>query len=263
MQQDKALLQKLETLFSPDCGHVPRLNAICFVSHAGNARLTPGQKYIFDKIITGFGVDMKDNIFGLFTFDDGTKPKGLAAFEEAGIGLAAYFQFNSLGMVGERRQGGEVDKNIMMSADATSCIQFQNFYDNCNRFMGSLEGMNAVSTKKTVQVMQNRSKIETQMYKLQNNLQNLLEKKETVRRERQIFEKFKADEVANKDYEADVTVAGSEEEYLPSGTYVTNCRVCNSTCHDNCAYADDNDKAKCSAMEPQGKNPIKLFEMNI
>ena len=112
------------------------------------------------------------------------------------------------------------------------------------------------------------------MYKLQNNLQNLLEQKETVRyqkknlklfvcnqlfkrRERHIFEKFKADEVANKDYEADVTVAGSEEEYLPSGTYVTNCRVCNSTCHDNCAFADDNDKAKCSAMEPQGKNSIK------
>ena len=72
------------------------------------------------------------------------------------------------------------------------------------------------------------------------------------RKERQIFEKFKADEVANKDYEADVTVAGSEEEYLPAGTYVTNCRVCNKTCHDNCAFADDNDKARCSAMEPQG-----------
>ena len=95
---------------------------------------------------------MKDNIFGLFTFDDGTKPKGMAAFEQAGIGLSANFQFNSLGMVGERRQGGVVDKNIMMSPDATACIQYQAFYDNCDRFMASLEGMKSVSTQKTVQV---------------------------------------------------------------------------------------------------------------
>jgi len=181
MQQDQALLKKLETLFSPDCGHVPRINAVCFVSHAGNARLTPGQRYIFDKIITNFGIDIKDNIFGLFTFDDGTTPKGLAAFEEAGIGLCANFQFNSLGMLSERRQSGVVDKNIMMSPDATACIQFQNFYDNCNGFMACLEGMKPVSTEKTVKVMQNRSKIETQMYTLQNKLHILLEEKETVR----------------------------------------------------------------------------------
>ena len=80
--------------------------------------------------------------------------------------------------------------------------------------------------------------------------------------ERQIFEKFKADEVANKDYEADVSVAGSETEYL-NGTFVTNCGVCNTTCHDNCAYADDDDKASCSAMEPQGKQITIFVDDNI
>ena len=30
-------------------------DAVCFVSQAGSARLTPAQMYIFDKIITSFG----------------------------------------------------------------------------------------------------------------------------------------------------------------------------------------------------------------
>ena len=37
-------------------------DAVCFVSNAGSARLTPAQKYIFDKIITSFGDDVKQNV---------------------------------------------------------------------------------------------------------------------------------------------------------------------------------------------------------
>ena len=89
--------------------------------------------------------------------------------------------------------------------------------------------------------MKNRSEIDLQMYTLQNNLQKLLAEKETIRQERAIFEKYKSDEVANASYEADVTVVGSEEEMMPQGHYVANCRVCNYTCHDDCIYADDGD----------------------
>lgn len=32
------------------------------------------------------------------------------------------------------------------------------------------------------------------------------------------------------------------------GVHVTNCLECNYTCHYNCAYANDDDKHKCSAM---------------
>lgn len=39
---------------------------------------------------------------------------------------------------------------------------------------------------------------------------------------------------------------------LPAGVHVTNCLTCNRTCHDNCSYADDNDKQKCCAMDSSG-----------
>ena len=95
LDKDKSLLLKLKTIFSPKFGHVKSLDAICFVSPAGEPRLTPQQAYVFDKIITSFGKDMKDNIFGLFTKDDGSSaknPKGLDAFKAAGIGLASWFK---------------------------------------------------------------------------------------------------------------------------------------------------------------------------
>ena len=39
---------------------------------------------------------------------------------------------------------------------------------------------------------------------------------------------------------------------LPSGIHTTTCLNCNNTCHNNCAYADDNDKKRCIAMDKTG-----------
>ena len=73
------------------------------------------------------------------------------------------------------------------------------------------------------------------------------------RTEKSIYEKYKSDEKAYANYEVDATVAESEKEDLQQGTYVTNCRVCNVTCHDNCQIPNDDDKAGCAAMKPQGE----------
>ena len=150
LKHDKELLHKLETLFSSS--EVPFLNAVCFVAHSGSARLTPAQKFTFDHIISGFGKDVKDNLVGLFTFDDGTEPKALDAFAEAEISLAASFSFNSLGVLGGRTQATKVDKSVMMTPEAPRCTQFQNFYDNCDKFMAVLDSMSDKRTEMSAQV---------------------------------------------------------------------------------------------------------------
>ena len=61
--------------------------------------------------------------------------------------------------------------------------------------------------------------------------------------------RYEAEAGANKDFEAEVRVAGSKKEDLPQGTFVTNCRVCNITCHDNCGIQNDGEKYYCWAME--------------
>jgi len=38
----------------------------------------------------------------------------------------------------------------------------------------------------------------------------------------------------------------------PLGQNITNCVKCNETCHESCAYSDDNDKQRCCAIGANG-----------
>ena len=82
----------------------------------------------------------------------------------------------------------------------------------------------------------------------------------SFRIEKQALEEYINDGEINKNYEKDIPFAGSKEEYLPQGHYVTNCRDCNFTCHDDCIYSNDSDKAKCSAMN-NGKMDFMSFDI--
>ena len=179
IEQDKKLVDKLMALF--DKGKIPKLTSICFVSNAGSPRLTASQKYSFESLITNFGKDFINNILGLFTFDDGGFPKALDAFQAANIGLSAWFKFNSRAMLEERVRTERVTKTIMMTEEARTCVQVQQFYRNCDKFFGTLLNMTGVTTKKTAHVMKERKELEEKRYQLNFKLTNLLNKKEEVR----------------------------------------------------------------------------------
>ncbi|OBQ15838.1 MAG: hypothetical protein AN488_20490, partial [Anabaena sp. WA113] len=63
---------------------------------------------------------------------------------------------------------------------------------------------------------------------------------------------------ANKNFTQTITVPKSRRENTKTGQYVTNCRKCNCTCHANCAFNDDSDKFRCSAMK-YGGDPEKAY----
>ena len=251
-KKDDALLDKLQALFSDPKNSISCLNAICFVSHAGKARLTPEQNYIFDKIITNVGKDMKNNFIGLFTNDDGNPPKALHAFNQAGIGLSAHFEFSSLSVIEDKKTSDDnVHKSILLTNEPVK--DFQSFYDNFDKLMGTVMNLSPVSTQDTAKVMKTRKDIDARLYALQLDLRRLLGEKETLRQEKQLYEKFLSDEKAYQDYTAEVTTEYIEHEKLPEGTYVTNCRRCNRTCHENCGISNDDEKYHCLAMDNQGK----------
>ena len=56
----------------------------------------------------------------------------------------------------------------------------------------------------------------------------------------------------NKDFIIKVTVPKQRKVDTPPGRYTTNCLSCNYTCHDNCAYANNEDKKHCCAMDGSG-----------
>ena len=55
--------------------------------------------------------------------------------------------------------------------------------------------------------------------------------------------------LTNKDFKYTVTITKQRKVNLRSGHYVTNCLVCNYTCHEDCIYSNDCDKWQCSAMD--------------
>jgi hypothetical protein len=78
--------------------------------------------------------------------------------------------------------------------------------------------------------------------------------------EKQALEEYINEGKINQNYKKDIPFAGSKEEHLPQGHYVTNCRDCNFTCHDDCVYPNDDDKAKCCAMK-NGKMKFMSYDI--
>lgn len=56
----------------------------------------------------------------------------------------------------------------------------------------------------------------------------------------------------NKDFIIKVPVTKQRKKDTPPGQYTTNCLNCNYTCHDNCIYANNEDKRECCAMNKSG-----------
>lgn len=75
-----------------------------------------------------------------------------------------------------------------------------------------------------------------------------LSKIDELREELETFKNHKNDIEQNTNFEYELDRLKVIQVDLTPGQYVTNCVNCTLTCHENCAYSDDNDKMKCSAM---------------
>jgi len=52
----------------------------------------------------------------------------------------------------------------------------------------------------------------------------------------------------NKNFTYTVKESKFEKVNLEPGIYTTTCVDCNRTCHDDCSYSNNEDKANCMAM---------------
>ena len=103
--------------------------------------------------------------------------------------------------------------------------------------------------QQTREVIQEREKLQTIIQGLQPQIKAGLTKIDVLLQKRQILRDHEAAILSKKNFTYKVTETRQREVYLDPGTYVTNCLVCNYTCHECCAYADDGDKYHCSAMD--------------
>ena len=238
LTRDKQIVQQIKELFSitGDEG-IDQLHGIGFVTQAPLARLTPTQRYVFDAILSVFGRDVAGNIFLMITFADGMPPPVVDAVKAAGVPYQEFFKFNNSAFFAKKSANNEFDKMFWKMGTNSFTEFFKQF-----------STAKTQSLQQTREVIQEREKLQTIIQGLQPQIQAGLTKIDVLIQKKKILSNHEDAILSKKKFTYNVTETRQRMVNLDRGIYVTNCLVCNYTCHDNCAYADDGDKYRCSAM---------------
>ncbi|CAC5383634.1 unnamed protein product [Mytilus coruscus] len=248
LDNDKKIVEQIRELFvSAGQKGVATLDAVCFILKAPDARLTTTQRYIFESVLSLFGNDIKDNICTLITFADGQRPpvlSGIEALEGIPLPFDTYFTFNNSALY--------VD-NILNSSNSLTPFFWKMGFQSCESFFEHINKMQTKSLLLTSEVLRKRAKLENTILILHTELEVGLSKVNLLEREVELFSKHAEAIFANKNFEYNFEEDRQEKIDLKGKSqYTTNCLVCNFTCHENCSFPNDDDKAKCCSMNENG-----------
>ena len=251
--RDKEIEKLFKSTFDPAIGGVDHLDAVGFMACSSSARLSQTQKYIFTSILSLFGVDIKENIFMLFTFADGHVPQVLHAVKEANLPYEEYFKFNNSAIFIDPGQEGEDhdDDDDELPGDFNRL-----FWDlgmrSFKKFLHKVYLTKTKSLTLTRGVLDERERIEIYVLNLHRQVKKGLSNMEQLRDEVRILETAETDINSSKDYTYKVKKFEMNKKPLPGNQNTTTCLTCNFTCHENCAFANDHEKINCVAMDGNG-----------
>lgn len=245
IKEDNAILHQIQNLLlASDEQSALYLDVICFVVKALDTRLTSCQKYMFHSVMSLFGNDLETNICTLITFCDGAKPPVLASLKELELPFGQSFTFNNSALYAENN----VDNNNTLSS-----MFWEMGYKSYEHFFqfnwvvarkSNIQTKNVLTEREELKkIIENRKPLFTaglaKLSELKKQLDIFLEHERTMER--------------NKKFEYTVNeTTGLEMIDLPRGQHVTNCLVCNFTCHEKCTITLDENKKKCDAIDSNG-----------
>ena len=240
---DKVITEQIRRFFNTKgSAGIDHIDAICFIAQAGNPRLTPTQQYVFDTILAMFGKDIKKNILVLFTFADGQKPQALSAMLEAGIleDESNFFKFNNSALfVANSAEDDEENFDRMFWRMGIKSFE---------KFFLELAKMEPKSLVLTKQVLDERAQLEVQLSGLREKINLGVNKLSELQQLTRVCNQHAADINANKNFKFTVEEAKRVQVKMDTGTYTTNCLVCNYTCHFPCKISRNDKKDGCAAM---------------
>ncbi|CAG0901396.1 unnamed protein product [Cyprideis torosa] len=245
IKADKHTTGLIKKLFeSTDESGISRLDAIVLVVKASDTRLTAHQKHNFNSVFQLFGKNLAENIVVVATFSDASDPPVQKTLKDQGIEFKAFHKFNNSAFF-----AGPKDNPREKSA--------QEFYwdvgqEGFKAFFESLITMQPKSLSQSAEVLRKREALENYVQQLKRYVQSGICNLEQMRQEALILEQFEAQILANEEFEYTVDDEVVKTVRTPAGQYTTNCTSCNRTCHDSCAFKDDEDKAGCVAMGSDG-----------
>ena len=239
IEKDQKITRQIKQFFTE---HIDHLDGIGFVAQSGQARLTKTQIYIFNSIFSIFGKDMKDSIFTMVTFADSANPPVIGAIKEAEIPCTEHFQFNNSALYTDERN--EFAK-MFWDMGAKS---FNEFFDKFGK-------VQSVSLTLTNEVLNQREHLETNIVGLQQLIRAGMSMIDSLKQQQQILKQNESKIKANEDFEFEVVEDNMTKIDLNPKEYVTNCLICNFTCHYPCPIPGDENKYRCAAMKlPKNKD---------
>ena len=243
IEHDKVITEQIRRFFNTKgSAGIDHVDAICFMAQAGNPRLTPTQQYVFDRILAMFGKDIKKNVLVLFTFADGQKPQALSAMLAAGIleDESNFFKFNNSALF-VANSGEDDEDNFDKMFWRMGIKSFEKFFHE----LAAMEPKSLVLTK---QVLDERAQLEVRLSGLREKIELGVNKLSELQQLKRVCKQHAADINANKNFKFTVQEPTRVQIELPTGTYTTNCLVCNFTCHYPCSIPRNEDKRGCAAM---------------
>ena len=243
IEHDKVITEQIRRFFNTKgSAGIDHVDAICFMAQAGNPRLTPTQQYVFDRILAMFGKDIKKNVLVLFTFADGQKPQALSAMLAAGIleDESNFFKFNNSALF-VANSGEEDEDNFDRMFWRMGIKSFEKFFHE----LTELEPKSLVLTK---QVLDERAQLDVRLSGLREKIDLGVNKLSQLQQLQRVCNQHAADINANKNFKFTVQEAKRVVIKLATGTYTTNCLVCNYTCHYPCRIPKNENKSRCAAM---------------
>jgi hypothetical protein len=248
VQRDKQITALIKEFFElkGDKG-IDQIHGIGFITQSALARLTPTQRYVFDSVLSVFGNDIRDNIFIMATFADGTEPAVKGAVKEADIPFCNFLSFNNAFLF----ESNDDDANMNESF-------WKMGYKNFEKFFLDFDTKQPVSLQLTRDVLKERQNLETTIEGLQKRIAAGLAKINELNQEEDILRRHEDDIESHKNFVEKVKVPKHKRVDISGQQwYVTNCNVCNFTCHDKCIYNNDGDKYLCAAMDGKGQANAK------
>ena len=254
LKRDKEIIKQIKEFFSipPPIG-IDHIDGIGFVTQASLARLTPTQEYIFTSILSIFGKDMAKNIFILVTFADGQTPPVMEAIKKAKIPAEKFHKFNNSAIFADNTETAPENEEDEDEDDRFDKIFWKMGARSFKKFFRDFEKSRSVSLQLTQEVLEEREQLQNMIEGLTPQINQGLSKIEEMRQEENILRQHETEIEQNKSFQYSVEVTKAKKKDLSgTGQFTTTCLRCHFTCHQDCAYANDDDKESCSAIDKNG-----------
>lgn len=224
------------------------LNCVALVTNSTNERLTPKGKMIVERMLNLFHKQVKDNIVPVCTFADSGTPLCIAGLTQDKVPFKKYVKVQNSAFAGRVE---EQDGSMQVGKVEEDKLHWHLAETGIRSFLKVAQESFPQELGPSSTVLQQRQNLTDELQCLSGALQMCSTEIGEVVTSLDYLALFlgsvpKEKVCIKKPVTKKISISGQSK-------YVTNCMKCNMTCHAICAYDNNEDKVKCSAMDSEGQ----------